>query len=633
MAVKHIIVGTAGHIDHGKTSLVKALTGIDTDRLKEEKERGISIELGFASLDLSGGMTLGIVDVPGHERFVKTMLAGVGGIDLVLLVIAADEGVMPQTREHLSICELLKVKRGLVALTKVDLVDEEWLELVKADVKEHLKGTFLEGAPMVPVSAITSQGLDELVQTLALLAREVPPKRTDGLFRLPIDRAFIIKGFGTVVTGTLWSGMVKVGDEVVILPKGLKTRVRKLQVHGRTVEVAYAGQRTAANLPGIEVHEVERGDLLCFPDTLQPTLGFDATLSLLKDVSRPLRNRARVRFHLGTSEILARVLLLDREELLPGEEAYVHLRLESPTAALPKDRYVIRSYSPATTIGGGMILDPNPPSGRRPKARILEHLKTLEQGSPKEQVEEVLVSAGFVPLGVEVLQRKVALDPSAFRQVLEELLREDRAVAFGREEGYLHRKNYEGLIQQVLTSLQEFHAQHPLKDGISKEELRMKLPPALSPGVFARLLLDLSAGQKIVTEKDKVRLASHEIRLSQEEEAIKAKLEGLYQRSGFQPPDQEAALREVGGTKALAVFQRLVDDGVLVKIKEDLYLHREAYERAKALLLDYLKTYPSISVPTFKDLLGISRKYAIPYLEHFDSVKVTRRQGDERVPY
>ncbi|MFN3476213.1 MAG: selenocysteine-specific translation elongation factor, partial [Candidatus Methylomirabilales bacterium] len=552
-------------------------------------------------------------------------------IDLVILVIAADEGVMPQTREHLAICELLKVKRGLVALTKVDLVDEEWLELVRADVKEHLKGTFLEGAPMVPVSSTTSQGLDELVQTLDLLAREVPPKRTDGLFRLPIDRAFIIKGFGTVVTGTLWSGMVKVGDEVVILPKGLKTRIRRLQVHGRTVEVAYAGQRTAANLPGIEANEVERGDLLCFPDTLQPTMSFDATLSLLRDAPRPLRNRTRVRFHLGTSEILARVILLDREELLPGEEAYVHLRLESPTAALPKDRYVIRSYSPIMTIGGGMILDPNPPSGRRPKARILEHLKTLEQGSPKEQVEEVLLSAGFVPLRVEALQGKVALDPSAFSQVLEELLREDRAVATG--EGYLHRKNYEGLIHQVLTSLQEFHAQHPLKDGISKEELRMKLPPALSPGVFARLLSDLSAGQKIVTEKDKVRLASHEIRLSQEEEAIKAKLEGLYQRAGFQPPDQEAALREVGGTKALAVFQRLVDDGVLVKIKEDLYLHREAYERAKALLLDYLKTRPSISVPTFKDLLGISRKYAIPYLEHFDSVRVTRRQGDERVPY
>ena len=633
LAMKHIIVGTAGHIDHGKTSLVKALTGIDTDRLKEEKERGISIELGFASLDLGGGATLGIVDVPGHERFVKTMLAGVGGIDLVILVIAADEGVMPQTREHLSICELLKVKRGLVALTKVDLVDEEWLELVKADVKEHLKGTFLERAPMVPVSATTSQGLDELIKTLDALAKEVPPKRTDGLFRLPIDRAFIIKGFGTVVTGTLWSGMVKVGDEVAVLPKGLRTRIRRLQVHGRTVEAAYAGQRTAANLPGIEAEAVERGDLLCFPDTLKPTMSVDATLHLLKDASRPLRNRTRVRFHLGTSEILARVILLDREELLPGEEAYVHFRLESPTAALPKDRYVIRSYSPITTIGGGTILDPSPPLGRRPKAQILEHLKVLEQGSPKEQVEEVLLSSGFIPLRVEALQGKVAFDPLALSQALEGLLREDRIGALGGEEGYLHRKHYEGLVQQVLTYLQEFHAQYPLKDGISKEELRSKLPPAVSPGVFARLLLNLSAGQKIVTEKDKVRLASHEIRLSQEEEAIKAKLETFYRRSGFQPPDQEAALHEVGGIKALAVFQRLVDDGVLIKMKEDLYLHREAYERAKTLLLDYFKTHPSISVPIFKDLLGISRKYAIPYLEHFDSARVTRRQGDERVPY
>ncbi|MBI4391738.1 MAG: selenocysteine-specific translation elongation factor, partial [candidate division NC10 bacterium] len=370
--MKHIIVGTAGHIDHGKTSLVKALTGIDTDRLKEEKERGISIELGFAHLTLPDGLRLGIVDVPGHERFVKTMLAGVGGIDLVILVIAADEGIMPQTREHLHICRLLQIPRGLVALTKRDLVDADWLELVAEEVRTFLKGTFLEGAPVLPVSATTGEGLDALKAALAALAAEAEPKRVEGIFRLPIDRVFTMKGFGTVITGTLLAGSLKVGDEVVVLPEGLRSRVRRLQVHGETVEQAFAGQRTAVNLPGIEVSAIARGSLLCLPGTLRPSTAMDATLTLLEDAPRPLKNRGRIRFHLGTSELLARAVLLDREELPPGQSAYVHLRLESPGAALPQDRFVIRSYRPAVTVGGGMILDPAPPQRRRKRQEILE---------------------------------------------------------------------------------------------------------------------------------------------------------------------------------------------------------------------------------------------------------------------
>ncbi len=635
--MKHIIVGTAGHIDHGKTSLVKALTGIDTDRLKEEKERGISIELGFAHLTLPDGTTLGIVDVPGHERFVKTMLAGVGGIDLVILVVAADEGVMPQTREHLAICELLKIKRGLVALTKVDLVDGEWLELVTSDLQTFLKGTFLEGAPVVPVSSTTGAGLGELINTLAALAKEVPPKPTDGIFRLPIDRVFTIRGFGTVVTGTLWSGHIKVGDEVVVLPKGLTSRVRKLQVHGRAVEEAFAGQRTAVNLPGIDVDQIERGDLLSSPGRLQPTFSLDATLSLLKEAPRPLKNRARVHFHLGTSELLARVILLDREELLPGEEAYVHLRLESPVAALPKDRYVLRSYSPVTTIGGGMILDANPPAGRRPKTQILERLKILGQGSPRAQLEQVLLGAGPVPLHLEDLPSMTGLEPALLNQALEASLREGQVIALGEkgEEGYLHRTLYEGLTKGILERLREFHDKEPLKDGFPKEELRSKLPPRVSPQLFSRLLTDLTLAGKVAVEKDKVRLAEHKIQLTPEEERVKARLEGIYRQAGFQPPDQAEALRQVGGDRkqVLALFQRLVDDGILVKITPEISMHREAYEKAKALLLDYFKTHPAISVATFKDLLGITRKHAIPYLEHFDAVKLTRRQGDERVPY
>lgn len=635
--MKHIIVGTAGHIDHGKTSLVKALTGIDTDRLKEEKERGISIELGFAHLTLPGGLRLGIVDVPGHERFVKTMLAGVGGIDLVLLAIAADEGVMPQTREHLHICRLLHIPRGLVALTKRDLVDADWLEMVAEEVRTFLKGTFLEGAPVVPVSATTGEGLQDLKTALVGLAAGAEPKRVEGIFRLPIDRVFTMKGFGTVITGTLLAGSLTVGDEVVVLPEGLRSRVRRLQVHGETVEQAFAGQRTAVNLPGIEVSAIARGSLLCFPGTLRPSTAMDATLTLLEDAPRPLKNRGRVRFHLGTSELLARVVLLEPDELPPGQSAYVHLRLESPGAALPQDRFVIRSYSPAVTVGGGMILDPAPPERRRKRQEIVEHLRILEQGSPSDRLERLLLKAGATPMTPDALRGASDLEPGVVREALTRLLQEGRIVPVGarEEETYLHRRTYEALTGEVLARLGEFHQQQPLKDGLAKEELRSKLPGKPSAALFGRLLGDLQAAGQVAQERDKVRLASHTPRLSEAEEAAKGRLAALYRDAGFQPPAQEAALQKAAADRkqAQAVFFRLVDDGTLVRIKDDLYLHREHVERAKALLLEHLQAHGSIGVPTFKDLLGVSRKYAIPFLEYFDQVRVTRRQGDERLPY
>ncbi|HEV8663212.1 MAG TPA: selenocysteine-specific translation elongation factor [Candidatus Methylomirabilis sp.] len=634
--MKHIIIGTAGHIDHGKTSLVKALTGIDTDRLKEEKERGISIELGFAHLTLADGLRLGIVDVPGHERFVKTMLAGVGGIDLVILVIAADEGIMPQTREHLHICRLLQIPRGLVALTKRDLVDPDWLEMVAEEIRIFLKGTFLEGAPILPVSATTGAGLEELKAALGALAAEAEPKRVEGIFRLPIDRVFTMRGFGTVITGTLLAGSVKVGDEVVVLPEGARSRVRRLQVHGETVEQAFAGQRTAVNLPGVEVSSIARGSLLCFPGAFRPSTAMDASLTLLADAPRPLKNRSRVRLHLGTSELLARVILLDREELDRGQSATVHLRLESPGAALPQDRFVIRSYSPAVTIGGGIILDPAPPERRRKRQEILEHLRVLEQGSPSDRLERLLLQAG-APMSPEALRGASDLEPELLREALTRLLAERRIVAVGgrEEEAYLHHQAYDGLTREILARLGEFHRQQPLKDGLAKEELRSKLPGKIGPALFGRLLTDLQAAGLVAQERDKVRLASHTPRLSEAEEATKAKLEALYREAGFQPPGQEAALQQAAGDRrmAQAVFFRLVDDGTLVRIKDDLYLHREHVERAKDLLLTHLKTHGSIGVPTFKDLLGVSRKYAIPFLEYFDQVRVTRRQGDERLPY
>jgi len=634
--MKHVIVGTAGHIDHGKTALVKALTGIDTDRLKEEKERGISIELGFAFLRLEERITLGIVDVPGHERFVKTMLAGVGGIDLVILVIAADEGVMPQTREHLHICELLGIRRGLVALTKKDLVDPEWLDLVQEEIRTFLTGTCLDAAPILPVSSVTGEGLRELRDALARLAAEVQPRRGDGIVRLPIDRVFTIRGFGTIVTGTLWTGSLAIGDEVTILPKELPSRVRRLQVHNESVEKALAGQRTAVNLPGLETDQIERGDLLCLQGTLRVSTSLEATLALLPDAPRALNNRARVRFHLGTAEILARAVLLDREKVNPGEEAYVHLRLEQPTAAMPHDRYVLRSYSPSTTIGGGVILDPCPSLKRRRRPEVVAHLKILERGSSRDRLLQVLKS-NTSPLPPSSLQSLVGLDAEALQGELRELLTAGKIIQLpGRDgEAYLHREIYEDLCGTILSLLRQFHAQNPLREGISKEELRSRLARGVAPALFAQLLNDLTVAKEVAQDRDRVRLTAHRPQLSAAETALTERLETLYRAAALQPPTVDAAFKEAGADRraAQAVFFRLVEQGTLVKMRDDLYVHRDAYEKAKARLLEYLAQHSSISVPTFKDLLGITRKHAIPYLEHFDQIKLTRRQGDDRVLY
>ena len=634
--MKHIIIGTAGHIDHGKTALVKALTGIDTDRLKEEKERGISIELGFAELALSDDLQLGIVDVPGHERFVKTMLAGVGGIDLVVLVIGADEGVMPQTREHLHICELLQVKRGVVALTKVDLVEPDWLEMVKVDLKSFLAGTFLEGAPVVAVSAVTGQGLPQLRAVLREAAETIEPKRYDGIFRLPIDRVFTIKGFGTVVTGTLGSGTVRVGDEVVVLPRELRSRVRRLQVHGHTVEQAWAGQRTAVNLPGLEVDQLDRGDLLAFPGVLNPTMALDASLALLKDASRALRNRTRVRFHLGTSEILARVVLLDREELNPGEETFAHVRLEGMTAALAGDRYVIRSYSPALTIGGGSILDPNPPVRRRAKAPLFEHLKVLQTGTSCQQVERLLLQAGPASTTLDGLRVSASLDETTLRREIARLVEGGTAVALGAKGdlGYVHRLSYDRLAAEILSRLEDFHRQEPLKDGLPKEELRSKLQQ-VGPVLFARLLQGLVETQRIAIDREKVRHFLYRPTLLAPEQAVKERLAAIYQKAGFQPPDLKSALTQAGADSktGITLFRQLADEGTVIKIKDNLYLHRDHYSHAKEMLLNHFTLYAAITVQQFKELLGVSRKFAIPFLEHFDSAKLTRRHNDERVLY
>src|SRR5262245_40079086 len=628
---KHVVIGTAGHIDHGKTSLVKALTGTDTDRLPEEKARGITIDLGFAFLEEPDGLTVEIVDVPGHERFVKNMLAGVGGIDLALLVIAADEGVMPQTREHLAICSLLHIKSGLVALTKTDLAEPDWMELVQEDVRSLLAPTFLAGCPIVPVSVKTGTGLGELRAALGELARAVPPRAHHQTPPLPIDRVFTVRGFGTVVTGTLASGRLAVEDRVEVYPRGVASRVRGLQVHGAAVERASAGQRTAVNLQGVERAAIERGDVVAPPGALLPTLLADATLELLADAPRPLKTRDRVRFHVGTQEVMARVLLVDRAALEPGQASYGRFRLEAPVVALPGDRFVIRSYSPIMTIGGGTLLDIAPPRFKRKAPALLAHLTLLDQGTAMQVLEEHLKQAGAAGARAADLRARTPFGPERLRELLDAAVKSGAVVAVDRE-WFLHREANDRLRAQTLGLLEAFHADNPLRGGISREELRSRAGNA-QERVFAQLLTSLEAEGVVKSEKDQVRLAAHSIRLSAEQQRVVSSVEADYRDSGAAPPSPEEALSRVGvkGTERHELYQLLVADRRLVRVKEGLYFHADALASIQDKLVAYLKAHKEIGPSGIKDLLGVSRKYAIPLLEYFDAQRVTVRQGEHRV--
>lgn len=630
--MKHVIIGTAGHVDHGKTALIKALTGHDTDRLREEKERGISIELGFAPFDLPGGRRAGVVDVPGHERFIHHMLAGAGGMDLVLFVVAADEGVMPQTREHLDILNLLGVKKGIVVLTKKDLVDEEWLELVKEEVRETLKGTFLDGAPLLAVSSVTREGIPELLAAIDELTHVVEEKNPHTSFRLPIDRVFTITGFGTVVTGTLVAGTIRVGDKCEILPDGKECRVRQLQVHGSTVVAAYAGQRVAVNLSGVEVEEVSRGDVLAVPGSLPATTMVDCRLHLLPSAPRPLAHRTRIRFHVGTAEVMGRAYLLDRQELEPGGSALVQFRLESPVAVRRGDRYVIRSYSPMVTIGGGQVIEEDPPRRRRFQEAVIRELELKEKGTPAELVEQAIMEAGEAGSGSGELQRRLGLPPGELEGLLTRLKEEGKIVEFPLEQPhYLHRAIYDGLQERVQATLGDFHRRYRLRWGMPKEELRSRDFPALTTRLFQEFLLALAREGVVDLEREKVKLASHTVKFTPEQEAIRERLEKLYLAEPFAPPSPAEALEQVGNGDAREVYMALVDGGTLVRLAEDLTFHREAVARAREILASQLAAEGSITVSQFRDLLKTSRRYALPLLEYFDSQRLTRRVGDRRV--
>ncbi len=637
MSRKRVILGTAGHIDHGKTTLVKALTGIDTDRLKEEKERGITIELGFAHLTLPSGIRLGIVDVPGHERFVKNMVAGASGVDLVALVVAADEGVMPQTREHLEICELLGVKAGVVVITKKDLVEEDWLELIKEDVAEALKGTFLEKAPMVSVSAITGEGLEDLIKILDELVQKVPDKPSKGPFRLPIDRVFTIKGFGTVVTGTAISGKIKVGEEVLVYPKEIATRVRRVQIHGEDKDFGEAGQRIALNLQGVEKEALERGDVIAHPGALRPSRILDVALRYLSSASKPLFHNTRVRFHIGTSEVLGRIFLFgNKDRVEPGEEALAQIRLEAPVVCWRGDHFVIRSYSPMVTIGGGQVLNPLARRRKRSQPRQIEELKLLRDGSHEEIILYHLRQAEEMGLPFEDLALRVSLFGEDLEKHLDKL-KKSKKIKEVRTEGkrlFLAQDIYEDLKEEVLTRLEKYHQKFPLKPGISKEDLRQRLPSGLDLRVFELLLEELVQEGKIIQEREIVRLASHRIVLAEEQEALKSKIEEAFLKAGFQPPDKDEILSRFRDQAPLNVeiFNLLLQEGKLLKLRDELIFHKNVLEEARQRVISFLEKNKEMSVGDFRKLIGgASRKYLIPLLEYLDQQKVTIRVGDKRI--
>ncbi|HLF84500.1 MAG TPA: selenocysteine-specific translation elongation factor [Blastocatellia bacterium] len=674
--MKHIIVGTAGHIDHGKTALVKALTGIDADRLKEEKQRGITIDIGFADLAI-GDFRFGFVDVPGHERFVKNMLAGAHGLDLVMLVVAADESVMPQTREHFDICRLLHVKSGLVALTKSDMVDDELLELARAEVEDFVSGSFLEGAPIIAVSSRTGSGIEELKEALAVLAARVEPKTTSAVPRLPVDRAFSIKGFGTVVTGTLIAGEVAVGDELEVLPAGVRARVRNVQVHGHDTERALAGQRTAINLQGLNVDQVERGSLLAPAGRLRATSMIDVRLELLISGARPLMQRARVRLHHGTAEVMARVVILqgsgfevpgsgfgvpgsgfepnpepgtrnpepqtrnpepptrnpERGSIQPGGSAIVQLRLEEPMTALPGDRFIIRSYSPQVTIGGGVIIDALPEKHRIRDNTARARLEQLEAANLAERLAVFVEMAG--PHGtseVEMAARTGATDDQ-IAATTRDLIRTARVLEVTSEPlALISGESYRTLASRVTEMLAEHHRREPLSLGLSREEVRDRIFGRVRPEIFRAVIARLAEEGKVSAERDALKLAAHRPELTDSDESAKNALEAAFKAAGLQARTLEETAAATG-TKiefARKLYTLLAAERRLVRIG-DFVFHVESIDDLKSHVRARKLLNSRIDVAVFKEITGgLTRKYAIPLLEYLDRERITRRIGNER---
>jgi selenocysteine-specific elongation factor len=631
--MKSIIIGTAGHIDHGKTALVKALTGIDADRLEEEKRRGITIDLGFAHLELAAPtgekIRLGFIDVPGHERFVRNMLAGVGGMDLVLMVIAADESIKPQTREHFEICRLLSIPRGITVITKADLVDEDTLSVVRMEIEDFVRGSFLDASrsPIVPVSALQGTGLDELKREIVRLTAEVPARDTEALFRLPIDRVFTMKGFGAVVTGTLIAGKVKKEEEVEVFPARKRARVRGVQVHGSMTGQAVAGQRTALNLAGVQMEELARGMTLAAPGAFEGTQRVEVQISLLKD-AKPLKNRARVHLHVFTSETIAEVALHGVSEVRPGATAFAQLRAAEPLLLLPGDRAILRQFSPVITIGGAVVLDAFP-LPRQKKDSLQAFLNTLSSSSRQDALLARIARRGHEGLSIAGAVRETGLKQSVLQPVIAALVQQKQVIQVG--EFLLSSEAVQKTRERLVAALEAFHKANPLVGGISKEELREKL--GLHQTVMEALLAQLARDKKADVSGEQVRLAGRGVELKDDEAKAKQQIEKAFANAGLKVPLMKEVLDKLPVDKARAqkLVTLLLRDRELIKLADDLVFHQSALQGLRELMAAQKAKSPKIDVAAFKDLIGVTRKYAIPLLEYLDQQRITRRVGDERI--
>lgn len=635
--MNHIVVGTAGHIDHGKTTLIKALTGKDTDRLKEEKQRGISIDLGFAFFDLPSGNRAGIVDVPGHEKFIKNMLAGVQGIDIVLMVIAADEGVMPQTIEHLQILKLLGIKKGLIVVTKCSKVDREWLEEIKLDIREKFKDTFLEDVDIHEVDSITGAGLKELITSLDKASSEVTGKNISGHFRMPVDRVFSISGIGTVVTGTILNGSVNEGDSIEVYTKGATSKARSIQVHDQSVKVAESGERCALNLSGIKTSEVKRGDIIAAINSLNPSFIIDCKFNYLKSNEKPLKNNQRIKIYHGTSEIIGRVSILDKEEVIPGEEAYIQIRLEEEIACKREDKFVIRNYSPMVTLGGGTIIESLAKKAKRYNKKYIDELIIKEKGEKKEILEKLIEDLSNIFPNKKELLKYFSISEEEFSSQIKILLEDKKIfnILLDNGEVYVHNNFLQDRFNKVVHELELFHDRNPLRLGMDKEELKSKM---FKQGVKSKIydyILSYGIEQELIRRNDNyISLKEFNIKYTEVQNKIRNYIIIEYKKEMFNPPKYSDLIKFEKSTQDFEkIYNLLMESGELVKLPEEVVLSIEAVNQAKDKLISYIEKNGNINVGILRDELKTNRKVAVALLEYFDEIKLTKRVENTRILY
>lgn len=630
--MNNIIIGTAGHVDHGKTCLIRALTGIETDRLREEKKRGITIELGFAYLDLPDGGRAGIIDVPGHEKFVRNMLAGAGGIDLALLIVAADEGVMPQTVEHLGILSLLEIQHGIIVLTKIDTVDEEWRELVAEDIRQQVQGTFLQDAPLIPVSSYTGEGIEELRQEIFRQIEKLGGKKLDTPFRIPVDRVFSMEGFGTVITGTMIEGKLQEGAEVMLYPGEKLGKVRNIQVHSRSVDTAYAGQRVAVNFSNLKKTDIQRGDVVAPPGSMHTTMMVDVRLNMLKEADRSIKNTSRLHFYHGSREVLCKAVLLEQEALEPGQSGYAQLRLEETVALKAGDHFVVRFYSPLETVGGGVVLDPSPQKHKRGDAAVLESLAILEKGTLKDKIGQGVKegSPAYRPLDFVAVQFGASKEEA--EQLAGQLESEGKLVKITAGL-YLHQSFLERQGKRLSEILRQYHTANPLKEGMKREELRSRFLPQQEQAVADGLLDYYARVERIKFTNGMASLFKFKVKVDEEAARMTEAMETIYRQAGYAPPTTDEVLGQMGKDqkKAQQVHAALVGSGTLVRMDAQMCFHREAYDEAVRQIVEQCRAQGQITLAEVRDLLGTSRKYAMAILDTLDREKVTKKVGDVRV--